>query len=238
MPDHETAEVVRPASNLAAMPVLDAWSRGHAGAMLLVAAGGVAFALPAGVLSLVALGSFAVLLWLARGQYTPQGVFGAANAVSLSRLLLLCAFGTLVVRPGPREAALLVLIFALDGLDGWLARRQSTCSAFGARFDMEVDALMVLLVGFMLFGNERLPAFILVPGALRYAYVLALWVVPGRLREAPASRFGRYGFTLMAVALCASTWPLPWHRPFAALASLVIVLSFARSLLWSISQRS
>ena len=31
----------------------------------------------------------------------------------------------------------------LDGLDGWLARRAGMASAFGARFDVEVDALLI-----------------------------------------------------------------------------------------------
>ena len=185
-----------------------------------------------------ALGSFAVLSWLARGHYTPQGGFGAANTVSLARLVLLCAFGALATAPGPGEAALLVLVLALDGVDGWLARRHGTSSAFGARLDMEVDAFMVLLVAFVLFREQRLGAFILVPGALRYAYVLVLWAVPGHAPEAPASRFGRYGFTLIAIALCVSAWPLPYHQVLAAVASLVIAWSFSRSLLWSISHRA
>ena len=32
---------------------------------------------------------------------------------------------------------------ALDGVDGWLARRHGWTSPLGARLDMEVDALLV-----------------------------------------------------------------------------------------------
>ena len=35
---------------------------------------------------------------------------------------------------------------ALDGVDGWVARRTRTASAFGARFDMETDALLILVL--------------------------------------------------------------------------------------------
>ena len=35
---------------------------------------------------------------------------------------------------------------ALDGVDGQVARRTRTVSALGARFDMEVDAFLVLVL--------------------------------------------------------------------------------------------
>ena len=51
-------------------------------------------------------------------------------------------------RPSARVAilALAGLVLLLDGVDGWLARRGGWCSRFGARFDMETDALLVLLI--------------------------------------------------------------------------------------------
>ena len=38
---------------------------------------------------------------------------------------------------------------ALDGVDGWLARRRGMSSAFGARFDMEIDALLVQVLAIL-----------------------------------------------------------------------------------------
>ena len=54
--------------------------------------------------------------------------------------------------PGARSPAP-PLLLALDGLDGWAARRQGLVSAFGARFDMEVDALLILALA----GARRRP---------------------------------------------------------------------------------
>ena len=42
--------------------------------------------------------------------------------------------------------ALVVVALALDWVDGQVARRTGTCSAFGARFDMETDAFLILVL--------------------------------------------------------------------------------------------
>jgi phosphatidylglycerophosphate synthase len=161
---------------------------------------------------------------------------GAANAVTLLRLGLVVALsGWLRESPGPREALVIALVFMLDGVDGWLARRKRTTSAFGARFDMESDALFVLVCALGLYARGRLGAYVLVPGFLRYLYVLALWAVPRLSREAPRSRLGRYAFSLMIVSLAVSAWPLfPQHALLAMVASAGIAASFARSVYWSL----
>jgi phosphatidylglycerophosphate synthase len=226
--------VSSPSADAELQPVLEVWSLWQAVLMLLAGAAVVALELAIGWLSLAVAASFGALLWLARARYTPRGSFGAANAVTLLRLLLLCALGLGRSPPGPREALVLLLVLALDGLDGWLARRNAASSAFGARFDMEVDACMVLLAALLLFVGQRLGPFILVAGALRYAYVLLLALAPRARAEAPASSLGRHAFALTAVALCASAWPLPHHRWLAAAATLLLAWSFARSLVWSL----
>ena len=104
---------------------------------------------------------------------------------------------------------------------------------------MEIDAMAVLLVGLLLYRADRVGVFVLVPGALRYAYVLVLWGAKTEGREAPRSRVGRYVFALMVVALFASLWPLePIHTPLIACASAAIAASFGRSLCWSLNGRS
>jgi phosphatidylglycerophosphate synthase len=212
----------------------DLWSRLHAVAML--AASCVALAL--GVtwpVALAALASVAALLVSHRGRYTPRGTFGPANAVTLLRLLLVA--GLALVGPqirGASAAQLVLAVFALDGIDGRLARRQQLASPFGARFDMECDGVLILVASLLAYLSGRLPPFILVSGTLRYVYVLALMWLPAH-REAPRSALGRYAFALMVLSLCASLWPLePWHRPFALLATLLLVYSFGRSVHWSL----
>jgi len=182
-----------------------------------------------------ALTLFASLLLLGRGAYTPSGRFGLANAVTAARLLVLLTL-TLPAHVLPAWSALMItlLILALDLLDGWLARQRGDASAFGAHFDMETDALLVLVVTLRLWLGQGDPPWVLISGCLRYGYVLWLWGWPGSGREAPRSRLGRGAFALLMLTLC-SGLVLPGFAGHVAVAlgTLVVSLSFARSCYFS-----
>jgi phosphatidylglycerophosphate synthase len=177
----------------------------------------------AGAASLVVLGA------LYAGRFTPSGGFGAANTVTALRVVIVFVLSGLS-RVGPAAATLVVIFLALDGLDGYLARRPpSTASEFGARLDMETDALFVLAFGLKLAAVHRLGPWIVVPGLLRYAYGAVVSIVP-RLGEAPRSQLGRVIAGLMMTSLAVSAWPVETvHRPLAAVAAVLVVFSFVRS---------
>ena len=109
---------------------------------------------------------------------------GAGNALTLARMGMIAALAPLCLQPpGPVAALLVFAIFALDGVDGWLARKHGQASLFGAHLDMECDALLVLLCALVLYQHGRLGAFILVPGLLALSGYVVL----------PAARaFGRW----------------------------------------------
>lgn len=69
-----------------------------------------------------------------------------ANAITIGRLVLLYIVIWLIYvgDTGIITACmfLLVLVFAGDGLDGWVARRQGTTSTFGAVFDIAGDRMV------------------------------------------------------------------------------------------------
>lgn len=70
----------------------------------------------------------------------PHRALGLCNLVTLLRLALMSALvAPLVSGSGAQWGVLMVaaVALALDGVDGWLARRQHLVSQFGARFDME-----------------------------------------------------------------------------------------------------
>ena len=81
-----------------------------------------------------------------------SGALGAANRVTLTRATLVGGVTALVADAlvGPASVAatvgLAVVALVLDGVDGWVARRTGTVSALGARFDMEVDAFLILVL--------------------------------------------------------------------------------------------
>ena len=99
------------------------------------------------------------------------------SLMSTSRKCLLALLGDI---PDPWAWAVPAaagLGLGLDGVDGWLARRLGTVSGFGARFDLEVDALLVLGLSLAAFASGRAGPWVLAAGGLRYAFLLAgaLW---------------------------------------------------------------
>lgn len=88
----------------------------------------------------------------------PYERLGAGNAVTLVRGAMTALFfgiigdaalsGTLTFDAGVRWILTVsaVVALVLDGIDGWLARRNGMASDFGAQFDMETDALLMLAI--------------------------------------------------------------------------------------------
>ena len=108
---------------------------------------------------------------------------GPADVVTLARASLVGGVTALVAdRLGGDgyPVATLVLLssvaLALDGVDGWVARRTRTVSALGARFDMEVDAFLVLVLSAHV--AVLVTPWALVIGLMRYVFVVATWLLP------------------------------------------------------------
>ena len=103
--------------------------------------------------------------------------FGPANLVTAIRAGLTAIVAAMVgigpSRPlAPFGAALLgLLVVVLDGVDGHVARRSGMTSPFGARFDMEVDALLILALAALAYRHQKAGAWVLASGLIRYAFV-------------------------------------------------------------------
>jgi phosphatidylglycerophosphate synthase len=177
--------------------------------------------------------SLAVLIVGATGRFTPAGGFGPANTLTLFRLLSLVA--AILLLSGLAQPVLLSILvgaFVLDALDGFVARRLHCASDFGATFDAETDAILVLVLGLVLWLRKGTGVWVLAPGALRYFYVLTLALFPPRRARPWRTRLGRLvfllGTTLLLVALFL---PGTASDASAALAALLFAASFVRSLL-------
>ena len=160
---------------LAALALAPAVAAAHALLGLPMRALAVALAVQAG-------GSALAVAGLARAYPHPR--LGACNLVTLARLAAAAVIAGAAAAPGaaaPASTALVALAagaLALDGADGWLARRSGLASDIGARFHMEVDAalgaaLAVLLLGLGQPGGPVPAAALLVLGFARYAFVAA-----------------------------------------------------------------
>jgi phosphatidylglycerophosphate synthase len=111
-------------------------------------------------------------------QHHPYDRFGPANYVTLFRAVLTVVLLGLALRP-PSSALAWVAgwtagaIAALDGVDGWLARRTGMPSVFGARFDMETDAALLLVLSVLAWRYDKAGGWVLLIGLMRYLFVAA-----------------------------------------------------------------
>ncbi|GAA4156450.1 CDP-alcohol phosphatidyltransferase family protein [Leifsonia shinshuensis] len=169
--------------------------------------------------------------------------FGPANIVTSMRSTLVGLITGLVVASlfGAVPVALLVGLvipaLALDAVDGWVARRTGTTSELGARFDMEVDAFLLLVLSVHV--ASLLGLWVLAIGGLRYAFVAAGWALPW-LRARLPYRYWRKVVTAYAgIALAAAcTGALPAvSAVLVAVALLLLLESFGRDVVWLVRER-
>ena len=103
--------------------------------------------------------------------------------VTGARLALVVLVATLATQePVPAVAWTAVVVSTiaalLDIADGWVARRTGTSTAFGARFDMEVDALLVMVLSVLAWQWNKAGGWVLLSGLLRYLFLAAGWLRP------------------------------------------------------------
>lgn len=134
------------------------------------------------------------------------GALTLPNALTFARLMMLV--GALLFAPGEVAVVLPCALAAwvLDGVDGWLARRRGQATEFGALFDQETDAALVLLLCVTLMVTRSFGPWVLIAGLLRYALVLARGLARGPIAERRSS-LSRYIFGFSYLSLTFALWP-------------------------------
>lgn len=166
-------------------------------------------------------------------QHHPHATFGAANYVTLARALLtlvLLWVGTLPPAPGLVWPAgwIAGVIASLDGVDGWLARRSGTNSAFGARLDMETDAAFLLVLSVLAVRYEKAGPWVLLIGLMRYLFVAAGWLFPWLAGPLTPTLRGKSVAVVQMVSLAlALVLPRQLSSALAATALALLIWSFA-----------
>jgi phosphatidylglycerophosphate synthase len=164
---------------------------------------------------------------------------GAANRVTLARAVLVGAIAALVsdgfVRATPVAAviALAVPALLLDAIDGRVARRTDTVSPLGARFDMEVDALLILVLSIEV--SRTLGAWVLAIGAARYALGAAGVLLPWLRAPSPARTWGKIVAAVQGITLTAAVaqvLPSVVTMVVVACALGMLAESFGRQVAW------
>lgn len=210
----------------------------------------VQFVLLAGLAAGVGLGplgwltgtAYAVATWLLLSHALRRSgryALGPANQVTLARATLVGGVAALVADSirGHTPVTVLVILasvaVALDWVDGQVARRTGSTSALGARFDMEVDAFLILVLSAFVAGS--LGVWVLAIGALRYVFVAAARVWPW-LAAALPPRFSRKTVAalqgIMLVVAASGVLPRPLAIVWVGSALALLVWSFARDITW------
>src|ERR671918_671129 len=102
----------------------------------------------------------------------------AHSSVSVERL-------PVVGNPLPSIVSIALLTASIGGL---LARRLGLASHFGARFDLEVDAFLILVLALLVWQAGKVGPWVLAIGLLRYLFVLAGRLLPWLRQPLPPSR--------------------------------------------------
>jgi phosphatidylglycerophosphate synthase len=220
------------------------------------------FSIAVGILGLAVVGRFSMLPaagWvagllylvvsnalLARGLRRQRAVgFGWANATTALRSTMVGVVTALVATSFtepisvPLLLALTVPALALDAVDGWLARRFDTASELGARFDMEVDAFLLLALS--AYVAQDLGWWVLSIGLMRYAYVAAGWLLPWMQGTLPPRYWRKVVTAATGIALTvAASGLLPlWGDAVIVLIALALLVeSFGRDVFWLFRRRT
>lgn len=184
--------------------------------------------------------------------YHPHPRLGAANRITLLRAGIACLIAARALEPTPLGdperwllAAIAGAALLLDGADGWAARRQRLASAFGARFDMEVDALAILILAVTVAKAQAVPGWVLAIGTMRYLYLAVALVLPRLRRPLPplpiADRRRKTVAVIQSLALLialAPATPTGWAAAACAAALGLLAYSFAADIVLLLFTRS
>ncbi len=204
--------------------------------------------------ALSGLALFAGLLFaVERGlaAHHPHPRFGMANRITLVRAAIACLIAARAIEPAPLGAPERWLLAAiagaalmLDGADGWAARRQGLASAFGARFDMEVDAFAILVLAITVVKAQAVPYWVLGIGGTRYLYLAAALAFPLLRRPLPPRRIAdRRRKTIAVIQSVGLTIALVpgilsgWAAAICAAALGLLAYSFAADIVILLSTR-
>ena len=163
----------------------------------------------------------------------PHVRFGPANYVTMIRVMTVALIASLIGEPEIPRAAMAAsiataVLTVLDGADGWLARRSQMASAFGARFDMETDAALVMAMSILVWQHGKAGVWALFGGMMRYIFVIAGWWLPWMARPL------RPTMRAKTITVCHTVGLSVGLAPFVPVPlSAIVIGSTTAALLWS-----
>jgi phosphatidylglycerophosphate synthase len=172
--------------------------------------------------------------------------FGLANTITLVRGALNCLLLGLLLQPAALAAAwgeaagwsfvaVAVASLALDGVDGRVARRWRLASPFGARFDVEVDALLSSVLALAAVVLGKVGPWVTAIALAYYGFVAARRAWPWLARPLPPSFRRKTVFVAQAAGLVVIVAPPVSAVTATWLAAAILTLmlaSFAYDVRW------
>jgi phosphatidylglycerophosphate synthase len=184
-------------------------------------------------------------VWLARALWSADATrLGPANLVTLARATIVGAIAALVADaathhlPVTPTLTLAAIALSLDAVDGQVARATASMSSVGARFDGEVDALLILVLSVAV--TRTAGWWVLAIGLWRYVFWAAGWVRPWLRGPLPPKRWRNAVAAVQGVALAVSVsglLPRSVVIGLLAVALLLLTESFTHDIWWLRTQR-
>lgn len=168
-----------------------------------------------------------------------RAALGPADHVTEARTLLVGLVTALIVESfrGPVSVPLLVsmaaVALALDAVDGRVARRTGTASSFGARFDIEADSFLALVLS--VYVAVTLSPLALAIGLMRYVFLAAGYAMPWLNAPLPVNRSRKWIGAMQGIVLvvaAAGVVPAPAMIGLMALSLALQLFSFGRDVVW------
>lgn len=179
----------------------------------------------------VGLSTLSMIVWVLwhRPQWQHFGALGGvANTLTGFRWLAIATLCGFCLWIHPYAIFVLgILVLIADGFDGYYARKYQTTSAFGDVFDKETDAFFVLTYGVIIVELDLAESWVMLPGLLRYLYVIVLSYV-----DKPPSPTGKsfrrqfVGMWMMGTLLAPFVVGPIVYIPGLAVAIIMILYSF------------
>jgi phosphatidylglycerophosphate synthase len=165
--------------------------------------------------------------------------FGPANAVTTLRSTLVGVVTAMVVASLGGSSATLLFVtvtsvaLALDAVDGYVARTTHTATELGGRFDMEVDAFLLLALS--VYDVRFVGWWVLSIGLMRYAFVVIGWMLPWMRASLPPRYWRKVVTAVCGIALtvvAARLLPFSLDVAVVGAALALLVESFGRDIVW------
>jgi phosphatidylglycerophosphate synthase len=169
---------------------------------------------------------------------------GPADWVTLARASLAVGVAALVAQSVhqrtsvPTLVSLTAVALTLDFVDGWVARRTRTTASWGAQFDGEVDAFLILVIS--VYVARSAGAWVLAIGAARYAFLAAGWPLRWMRAPLPARHWRKVVAATQGVTLtiaAADILPSALSQVLLVIALALLAESFGRDIWWLWSHR-